>query len=136
MVRPTDDRREGFTLVELTIAMLLVGILAVVAMPRYRDAWEWHCVESAARRVVADLEWARRQAIQTGTNQSAVFSVVDNRYKLVAPVKGPRELYDLRADRGETKDLIQQQPGVAKEMGGELRKWQESVLKSLTGADY
>jgi len=47
-----------------------------------------------------------------------------------------RELYDVRNDRGETKDLIQVRPDMAKDMERQLRDWQRSVLTSLTGADY
>ncbi|MDP2999779.1 MAG: sulfatase-like hydrolase/transferase [Bryobacterales bacterium] len=76
-------------------------------------------------------------------------AILGNRYKLVAPGKpsvesgpGPSpsspatELYDVRDDRGETKDLIQVKPEIAKDMERQLREWQRSVLASLTGADY
>jgi len=45
-------------------------------------------------------------------------------------------LYDIQNDPGEIKNLADEYPEMVKEMQGELRKWQESVLNSLTGADY
>jgi arylsulfatase A-like enzyme len=76
-------------------------------------------------------------------------AVLGNRYKLVvlagrsqdssagssssAPT---RELYDVRGDPGEIKNLVQVQPEIASEMERHLRDWQRSVLTSLTGADY
>jgi len=76
-------------------------------------------------------------------------AILGNRYKLVAPGErspesgpGPsasspaRELYDVRDDQGETKDLIQVKPEIATDMERQLRDWQRSVLTSLTGADY
>ena len=64
-------------------------------------------------------------------------AVLGNNYKLVASPDSPaRELYDLRKDEGETKDLSRIQPEIVKDMERQLREWQRSVLTSLTGADY
>lgn len=67
-------------------------------------------------------------------------AIVDNRYKLVIAGQGKKELskelFDLREDPAEKNNLIDSKPETAKELERELRAWQESVLKSLTGADY
>jgi hypothetical protein len=47
-----------------------------------------------------------------------------------------RELFDLQADPAEKADLLEQQPATAERLQAELRAWQDSVLKSLAGADY
>lgn len=63
---------------------------------------------------------------------------LDGRYKLVidgAPRSG-RELFDVRADPAEKNNLLEAQPELAARLERELRAWQESVLHSLTGADY
>ena len=66
--------------------------------------------------------------------------LLGNRYKLIVNSKrgGPvkRELYDLRDDPAETKNLIDSQTKVAEAMSSELRDWQRGVLRSLTAADY
>jgi arylsulfatase A-like enzyme len=46
------------------------------------------------------------------------------------------EMYDIQNDSKEKKNLAGEHPEKVKEMNAELRKWQESVLNSLTGADY
>jgi arylsulfatase A-like enzyme len=46
------------------------------------------------------------------------------------------ELFDLKADPAEKTNLLEQKPELAKELQSKLRQWQDSVLKSLTGADY
>jgi arylsulfatase A-like enzyme/phosphodiesterase/alkaline phosphatase D-like protein len=46
------------------------------------------------------------------------------------------ELFDLRADSTEATNLAESEPAIVKTMRIELRNWQQSVLKSLTGADY
>ncbi len=60
-------------------------------------------------------------------------------YKLVSRGKGKQrslELYDLLADPSESKDLASEMPDRTSQMERELRRWQRSVEKSLTGADY
>ena len=66
--------------------------------------------------------------------------ILDNRYKLVVNGQGRdasnRELFDVRKDPGEKKNLLQAHPQVADALQQQLVSWQQSVLKSLTGADY
>ncbi|QDV36224.1 sulfatase family protein [Tautonia plasticadhaerens] len=65
---------------------------------------------------------------------------LDNHYKLVVHerrgVEPARELFDLRDDPAEEHNLIDEEPEIAEELGQQLRDWQASVLRSLTGADY
>lgn len=65
-------------------------------------------------------------------------TIIGNRYKLV--IEGEKnsgvELFDLRADGAESKNLAKAKPGVVKEMKQQLRQWQKSVLNSLRGGDY
>lgn len=65
-------------------------------------------------------------------------ALLDNQYKLVVDGedKPSKELFDVRADPAEKKNIIADHPEVAARMEQQLRAWQESVLKSLTGADY
>ena len=64
--------------------------------------------------------------------------IMDGDYKLV--VDGSRgsgvELFDLRADRAESRDLAESEPAVAADLARRLREWQHAALTSLTGADY
>ena len=67
-------------------------------------------------------------------------AMLGNQYKLVVhDNKGGDqkvELFDLRADPAEKNDLTGTKPEIAKKMQAELRTWQDSVLRSLTGKDY
>ena len=65
-------------------------------------------------------------------------SVRDNRYKLVLSgmEEGSRELFDMVNDPQEQNNLVDTEPEIAARMEQQLRSWQESVLQSLTGADY
>jgi len=72
--RARRDPRHGFSLVELVIVVLVMGILAGVAVPTFVDSLLFHRVESAARRVKADLELVRNTARLTSTSQMITFS--------------------------------------------------------------
>ena len=65
-------------------------------------------------------------------------TVLDNQYKLVIDGESDsgKELFDLVADPLEKVNLIESQPEIAQNMETILREWQQSVLESLTGADY
>jgi arylsulfatase A-like enzyme len=67
-------------------------------------------------------------------------TILDNRYKLVihAQKNGEplRELFDVRSDPAEKNNLIDKHPEIADQLARQLRDWQDSVLNSLTGADY
>jgi arylsulfatase A-like enzyme len=65
-------------------------------------------------------------------------ALLDNRFKLVidGAAGSGRELFDLRADPAEKNNVIAAHPEVAAKMEQQLRAWQQSVLESLTGADY
>jgi hypothetical protein len=66
--------------------------------------------------------------------------LLGNRYKLIVQSKRggePKsELFDLRDDPAETKNLVGTRPKLTAEMQQELKDWQQSVLNSLTTADY
>ena len=46
------------------------------------------------------------------------------------------ELFDLKTDPAEQTNLAEQQPQRVEDLQRKLRSWQDSVLRSLTGADY
>jgi arylsulfatase A-like enzyme len=62
------------------------------------------------------------------------------KYKLMLDGASPNangfELYDLKNDRAETTNIADEHPEIVQKMNTELKDWQQSVLNSLTGADY
>ena len=64
--------------------------------------------------------------------------IMDGDYKLVVDgSRGARvELFDLREDRAESRNLAESEPAVAADLQRRLREWQHAALTSLTGADY
>jgi arylsulfatase len=65
-------------------------------------------------------------------------SVRSPRYNMVSPAKGAAgkwELYDLKADPGETKDVAAEHGDVIKEMSAAYDKWWDEVLPCLENED-
>jgi arylsulfatase A-like enzyme len=67
-------------------------------------------------------------------------AIIDGRFKLVIHEQRTGdarcELFDLETDPAEKVDLSQERSSVVEELHDQLRLWQQSVLHSLTGADY
>ena len=61
---------------------------------------------------------------------------IDGDWKLHRLDGGGYELYNLADDHAEANNVIDAHPERAARMRAELRRWQESVLASLRGADY
>ncbi len=76
----------------------------------------------------------------TGADYLGPRAIIDGSFKLVIHEQKngePKlELFDLKSDPAEKINLIEQQPATAEKLKSQLREWQQSVLTSLTGADY
>jgi arylsulfatase A-like enzyme len=67
-------------------------------------------------------------------------AIIDGNMKLVVQDTKTNntkfELFDLGTDAAEKTNIIEQQPAIASKLKAQMHDWQESVLNSLTGADY
>lgn len=67
-------------------------------------------------------------------------AIIDGDFKLVIHEqkngKARQELFDLQTGSAEKNNLIDREPAEAEKLQSKLRQWQDSVLNSLTGADY
>jgi len=65
-MRKQPIRQSGFSLVELMVALAVAAILLVVAAPSFRDLLKRNEVSSAGNALLADLAYARSEAVTRG----------------------------------------------------------------------
>jgi type II secretory pathway pseudopilin PulG len=69
-------------LVEVMLVVLILAVLASIALPRYAGALARYRAETAARRIVADLELAQAKARTGSASQAIAFDVARNSYAI------------------------------------------------------
>jgi len=89
--------RKAFTFVELLIVLMLMGILAAVAAPKFVASMSRYRTESAAKRIVADLQYARQLARSKSASVTFNFEPELDRYILmnVADIDHPQEEFSV-----------------------------------------
>ena len=83
----------------------------------------------------ADLS---RRETPIGFRHTGRLALIDNNLKIIANDResGQRELFDLEADPGETKDLASSMPAELARLSSMLDEWNSSVEASARGDDY
>ena len=76
------SRRSGFTFIELTVTLLVIGILTAVAAPSYIASLASYRATSAARRIVSDLRYARAMAQTNSQSRTVDFDPLKEEYEL------------------------------------------------------
>lgn len=78
--RPPSDRSDGFTLLELVIVIVILGVLAVVVLPRIGEG----SFRSAAftEQVATAFRYAQRLAVATGCEIQVEVSAATDSYAL------------------------------------------------------
>jgi len=90
MRRATPHSRQirAFTIVEIVIVLVILGILAAAGIPRYANSLASYRVQQAAARVMADLTLAQVSARTTSVSRTITFSTATSSYSMASVQNG------------------------------------------------
>ena len=72
----------GVTLVEVTISVMIMGILAAVASPIYSNSLLRYRVDVTAQRIGQDIVQTQRISRQTNSSRTIAFALTDHSYTI------------------------------------------------------
>lgn len=75
-------KRKGFSLIEIVVVLVIIGILTGIAIPVYLNMKPSINLSGATRQVMGDLMWARMQAISQN-NEFKIFFLDNHRYQIL-----------------------------------------------------
>ncbi len=75
-------RAAGFSMVELLITLVLIGIVAAIAVPSFRGWVDNSNLKAAARTLSSDIAYMRAAAMSNGRTHMVVYDMAQNRYTL------------------------------------------------------
>lgn len=99
----------GFSLIELILVLTIISVLAAIAVPRYAGALARYRADAAARRIIADLNYARSIARATSTGVEVQFKNSQDYMSMdsVKSLDNPAERWVLAlADKPYYADLV------------------------------
>jgi len=78
-------RNAGFTLIEITVVVIIIGMVASIAMVQLDGMLPSTRTEAAARELLAQMDFARIQSIAKSQEYDIVFDFEEQRYAIRVP---------------------------------------------------
>ncbi len=75
--------RRAVTLAEITIVLIIIGLLGAIALPRFANVANRHRLEAAVDRVKHDVAYAQVYARTTSTSVTVSLDAANDQYELV-----------------------------------------------------
>lgn len=77
-----NSRSNGFTLIEIIVVIVIIGIITMVAVPQMTNTLRTKRLYDAVEKLNDDLNYCRDYAISQRTNTWIRFRIVQNRYRM------------------------------------------------------
>ena len=71
-------RRAGFTLLEMVVVMMIIGLASALAMPMIEGGFDAREVRRAARQIASTMHYCRGEAVSLGAPQELVIDTWRN----------------------------------------------------------
>ncbi len=84
-LQPGQSRRGGFTLIEITVVVIVIALVSSLAIVRLDGVLPSTRTESAAREILATLDFARLQAIAKAQPYEVVLDFREQQYGIRLP---------------------------------------------------
>lgn len=75
-------QQDGFTLVEILVALTIIGILSAIAIPNWSTLLPTHALNGASRQVQSELHKTKSRAVAENTKFRLVFSTTSYSYSI------------------------------------------------------
>jgi type II secretion system protein H len=81
-LRRGKNAQQGLTLIEVLVAVVIIGIAAALAAPNFSSWIENYSIRTAGRQLVSDLQLAKMKAVSHGVQHRVSFNVAGKSYTI------------------------------------------------------
>ena len=78
-------RQRGFTLIEIIVVLVLMGIVFGIAIPKIENLSPKYALRAAAREIASQLEYVRASAVNRRKTFAVVYALEARKYTIVTP---------------------------------------------------